>query len=105
MDSPFAALERRVNAVVGKRLANATATLGNETVSGLFDATYADALGYGGGSRPVFQFDGEQVFAVVEDDPITLRSASGAILFNGTVASVEPDGSGWLLLHLHRSAP
>lgn len=92
MSAPFAALEARANSAVLSRLANMDATLGWESVQGIFDSAYAQAnvglLGMAS-TAPVFTLPTSSLVG----DPIglTLLLDSGALY---KVAAHEPDGTG-----------
>lgn len=105
MATPFAALETRINLAVSSRLANAQAAIaGAAPVAGIFERRAGDALSYISGNRPVFQCAESLAADVQEGDVIHITTDTGTVLFDGEVARVEPDGSGWLLLQLQEQA-
>lgn len=105
MATPFAALETRLNQAVGSRLANAQAAIaGAAPVAGIFERRAGDALSYVSGNRPVFQCTESLAADVQDGDVIHITTDTGAVLFDGEVARVEPDGAGWLLLQLQEQA-
>lgn len=98
---PFAALESRLISTIGNRLANAQAAIaGGAAVAGIFERRAGDVLNYVSGSRPTFQCPESLAVSVQEGDAIHITNDSGGVLFDGDVAQVDPDGSGWLVLHL-----
>ncbi len=104
MSTPFARLETRLNTAAQARLANAQASInGAAAVAGMFDRQPADALSYVSGNRPVFQAPESLLGNVLEGDAISVTTDTGAALFDGEVARIEPDGAGWLRLSLHEA--
>jgi len=100
MQTPFAALEKRANAAVMARLANATALVGGESVPVIFDLPY-DA-----------PFNGEVDAAKPEcTGPTALLGGferGDAISIDGRpyrVERAEPDGTGLTRLVLGESPP
>jgi hypothetical protein len=99
MPSPFAALEALVNRAVREHLANAEATFGTATVYGLYRQTYAEELsGMAAGASLVFECEAADVPGIEYGSALSIAGTSY------TVASVEPDGTGWMRLILQRAS-
>lgn len=99
MPAPFAALNARVNTAVRDRLSDAVATIGVAEVAGVFRNGYAEGLsGLAAGSAPSFGCLADDAPGIAVGDALSISGQSY------TVASVEPDGAGWLVLILRRAA-
>jgi hypothetical protein len=98
MPAPFAALEAKVNAACRDRLANAEAVIGSVTISGIFGAPYDEGFGgLAGGRVLTFQCIEAEVGAICVGAAVTISGTAYR------VASMEPDGAGWLKLILQRA--
>lgn len=104
MATDFAALEARLNTTVMKTLANTAATLGGQPVAGILTAGFDD-LTYAGpgpaGSSPSLVLPAASVPA--KPDGLQLVITSGVAQGNYKVTSHEPDGTGFVTLHLTKS--
>ena len=69
------------------------AIIGDSTVSGVFDAAYAERLNTAG-TAPVFLCRSADVAAVEQGDPVTIDGVEYE------VAGIEPDGTGMTTLVL-----
>jgi hypothetical protein len=92
----FADLEQRVNAAVMRRLANASATLDGEAVTGIFDNAYRlqDVGEMVGATAPAFTL----ADADVPSDVVGCELVYGATTY--TVVEPMPDGTGLTVLRL-----
>jgi hypothetical protein len=70
------------------------ATIGAATVRGIFDAAFAESLGFVGGTTPQLLCASADVTSVVEGTAVTIAAVSY------TVAEIHPDGTGITLLRL-----
>ncbi len=94
MAATFAAVESRINSAVIRHIANVTADFGGGLlVDGVFDATYANALGIGG-TQPVLLCKAGEVTSVTRGDVVTLNGEAFS------VAEKKPDGTGMVTLVL-----
>ena len=78
------------------KLANVTATIGVVDVDAIFDAAYASAFDLSMGTKPVLRYAASDVLNVVPGTPV----AVGGLYY--TVAEVQPDGTGLVLLVLEK---
>jgi len=95
-------LETTLNARVRGVFANATATLGAVTVSGVYRAPGADALGIAG-NQPTFEcLESDRAAASMDrGDVLTVTCAAlGLASVSRTVVGIRPDGFGMVTLDL-----
>lgn len=109
MPAPFAAAQARVNAAVMRRLANATAIVGEEEVPGIYERRTIIENGIEA-TRPTFELPSHEVAAkhievggqlrIPQADEAVWGSQEwwGGTLF--TVRGLQPDGTGLTLLIL-----
>jgi hypothetical protein len=71
-----------------------SATVGGASVTGIFDAAYADELGIGG-IGPTFRCKSTDVASAVAGTAVTINATSYTI-----AGPVEHDGTGMALIHL-----
>lgn len=69
-------------------------TIGAATVRGIFDAAFAETLGFVGGTSPQLLCASADVSSVAEGTAITIAAV------NYTVAEIHPDGTGVTVLKL-----
>lgn len=97
-------LESTVNARAVAAFANATATLGAATVSGVYRAPGADALGMAG-SAPTFECleSARSAASMDRGDSITVTCAALSVsAVAHTITDLRPDGFGVVVLGLDR---
>jgi len=94
--APFAALEARVNRVARARMANATAVIAGVEVEGIYDEHFISPSGIES-FDPVFQVEASAVMGIRHGDPVAVRGG------NFTVAELQPDGAGWLVVRLEKA--
>lgn len=94
MTAPLAAIENATVANAFAALANAEAIIGGVVVSGVFDADFAETLGFVGGASPQLLCASADVASVVEGAAVTINAISY------TVAEIHPDGTGVTVLKL-----
>ncbi len=70
------------------------ATIGAATVRGIFDAAFAESLGFVGGASPQLLCASADVSSVVEGTAITISG------LGYTVAEIHPDGTGVTVIKL-----
>lgn len=70
------------------------ATIGAATVRGIFDAAFAEMLGFVGGSSPQLLCASTDVTSVAEGTAVAIAAV------NYTVAEIRPDGTGITVLKL-----
>lgn len=75
------------------------ATVGGHAVRGVFTNAYVDVQG-AEATSPALQCVADDVPGVAHGDVVLVPGHS----FTGRVASVQPDGYGWVTLLLHRTA-
>jgi hypothetical protein len=94
----FDVLEDRMNAAVLAKLANATADIGGETVTGVFGNESILIGDYVEGKKPVFTCQQSAIGSLAQGDasPVTYKT----VTTNYTLGSKEPDGTGLVKLML-----
>lgn len=70
------------------------ATIGAAAVRGIFDATFAESLGFVGGTSPQLLCASSDVASVAEGDAVTIAA------IGYTIAEIHPDGTGITVLKL-----
>lgn len=96
MPAPFADIVDRINRDAIGLLADAVATWQGRSANVVFDRRYINAIGVAS-SNPVIHALDDAFEGVIVGDLIHVAGE------DFTVASIEPDGAGVLLLHLERA--
>jgi hypothetical protein len=98
MAAPFAALEARVAAAAVRHVANATATVGASEFGVVFDAAYTAVV------DGMVASAGPQALCLAADTAGLVHGSAIAIGAVGyTVAEIQPDGVGMVLLQLRKA--
>jgi len=101
MNAPFAALEARTNAAVFNRLSNRVATVGGQSIEGIFDNAYLQGEVGGNGMA------GAQPMFTLATSNVPANAVGASLVVNATnyrIAAHEPDGTGVSTLMLERTA-
>lgn len=90
----FAAIETATASAAVAALANASATLGGGTVSGIFDAAFLDTFGIVANTSPALLIKSTDIGTAAVGSNVVI----GATTY--TIAEIQPDGTGMTRLML-----